>query len=93
MLLFQSSKESEKIGEYLDLGRKLKLCNMKETFVPHIIGAQGIVRKRLNELEIMGRIHPDYSIVDNSWNTKSVERDLISLNIQRRPPDIIRVNI
>ena len=39
-------KESEKKDKYLDLDRELKkLCNMKITIIPIVIGALGTVTK------------------------------------------------
>ena len=54
-------KESEKIGENLNLTRELKrLCNMKVTVIPILVRALGAVTKvlerRLKQLEIRGRI-------------------------------------
>ena len=41
-------KESEKMDRYLDLARELKkMWNMKVAFIPIVIGALGIVTKRL----------------------------------------------
>ena len=61
-------KESEKRGKYLDLSWELrKLCNMKETVIPIIIGTLGTVTKglqrELEKLEIRGRIETILSIV------------------------------
>ena len=54
-------KESEKKDKYLDLARELKkLWNMKVMIVPIVIGALGIITKRLlkglEDLEIGGRV-------------------------------------
>ena len=50
-------KESEKNDKYLDLARELKkLRNMKVTIIPIVIGAFGTVTKRLEDLEITGRV-------------------------------------
>ena len=54
-------KESEKKDKYLDLARELgKLCNMKVTVVPIVIGALGTIAKGLlkglEDLEIGGRV-------------------------------------
>ena len=53
-------KESEK-DKYLDLARELKkLCNMKVTIVPNVIGALGTVTKGflkgLEDLKVGGRL-------------------------------------
>ena len=49
-------KECEKKDKYLDFARELKLCNMKVSVVPIVIGAFGIVTKGLlkglEELEV-----------------------------------------
>ena len=50
-------KEKEKNDKYLDLTRELKkLLNMKVTVIPIVIGALGTVTKRLEDLEIRGRV-------------------------------------
>ena len=54
-------KESEKKDKYLDLARELKkLWNIKLMFISIVIGALGIVTKRLikglEDLEIRGRV-------------------------------------
>ena len=54
-------KESEKKDKYVDLARELKkLCNMKVTIIPIVIGALGTVNKGLvqglEDLEIRGRV-------------------------------------
>ena len=54
-------KESEKKDKYLDLARELKkLCNMKVTIVPIVIGALGTITKGLlkglEDLEVGGRV-------------------------------------
>ena len=50
-------KENEKIGKYLDLARELKkLWNMKVIVIPIVVGALGTVPKKLENLEIRGRI-------------------------------------
>ena len=54
-------KECEKKDKYLDLARELKkLCNMKVTIVPIVIGALGTVTKGLlkglEDLEVGGRV-------------------------------------
>ena len=54
-------KEWEKKDNYLELARELKkLWNMKETFIPIVIGALGTVTKGLlkglEDLEIRGRV-------------------------------------
>ena len=54
-------KESEKKDKYLDLAREVKkLLNMKETFIPIVIGVLGTVTegllKRLEDLEKRGRV-------------------------------------
>ena len=53
-------KQREKIDKYMDLTRELKkLCNMRMTVIPILIGALGIIlkglEKRLEEFEIRGR--------------------------------------
>ena len=54
-------KECEKKDKYLDLARELKkLCNMKVSIVPILIGALGTVTegllKGLEDLEVGGRV-------------------------------------
>ena len=54
-------KETEKKDKYLDLARELKkLCNMKVTIIPIVIGAFGTVTKGLlkglEDLKIRGRV-------------------------------------
>ena len=54
-------KECEKKDKDLDLARDLKkLCNMKVTIIPSVIGAFGTVTKRLlkglEDLEVEGRV-------------------------------------
>ena len=54
-------KEGEKKDKYLDLARELKkLCNMKVTIVPTVIGALGTITKGLlkglEDLEVGGRV-------------------------------------
>ena len=54
-------KDSEKVNKYLNLAREQKLSwNMKLMMILTVIGALGMVpkglRKRLEELEISGRI-------------------------------------
>ena len=54
-------KECEKKDKYPDLARELnKLCNMKVTIIPIVIGAFGTVTKRLlkelEDLEVGGRM-------------------------------------
>ena len=54
-------KECENKDEYLDLARELKkLWNVKVTIIPIVIGAFGIVTKRLlkglEDLEVDGRV-------------------------------------
>ena len=54
-------KESEKRGNYLNLAKELKkLWKMKVTVIPMVIGALGIVTKRLvkrlEDLEIRGQV-------------------------------------
>ena len=62
-------KESEKINEYLDLARELKmLWNMRVTVIPMVVGALGTVAKSLekelrnwkSEKELR---YPDHKIV------------------------------
>ena len=54
-------KECEKRDKYLDLARELKkLCNMKVTIIPIVVGAFGTVTKRLLKgleyWEVSGRV-------------------------------------
>ena len=54
-------KENEKKDKYLDFARELKkLCNMKVTFIPIVIGAFGTVTKGLvqglADSEIKGQV-------------------------------------
>ena len=54
-------KECEMKDKYLDLARELKkLCNMKVTIIPIVIGALGTVTKELvpglEDLEIIGPV-------------------------------------
>ena len=55
-------KENEKIDKYLNLARELrKLWNMRVTVIPGEVGSLGTVpkelKRRLEELEIIGRIN------------------------------------
>ena len=53
------SKETEKLSKYKDLETEVtKMWQMKTTVIPVIIGALGLVRKRMNELvsKIPGKI-------------------------------------
>ncbi len=54
-------KESEKKDMYIDLARELKkLCNMRVTIVPIVIGSLGTITKGLlkglEDLEVGGRV-------------------------------------
>ena len=50
-------KESEKKNKYLDFARQLnELWNMNETFIPILISVFGTVTRRLEDLEISGRL-------------------------------------
>ena len=54
-----ASKETEKLSKYKDLETEVtKMWQMKTTVIPVIIGAPGLVRKRMNELvsKIPGKI-------------------------------------
>ena len=54
-----ASKETEKLSKYKDLEIEVtKMWQMKTTVIPVIIGALGLVRKRMNELvsKIPGKI-------------------------------------
>ena len=53
-------KEGEKLGKYLDFGRKVKkLWNMTVTVIPIVVGASGTIlkalKKRMVELEMRGK--------------------------------------
>ena len=55
------NKSNERRNKFLDLARELKkLCNMKVTVVPIVIGALGTICKgllrRLEDLKIEGRV-------------------------------------
>ena len=56
-----NQKDCEKKDKYLDLARELKkLCNMKVTIIPIVIGAFGTITKGLlkglKDLEVGGRV-------------------------------------
>ena len=85
-------KESEKKDKYLDLARELKkLCNMKVTIVPIVIGALGTVTKGLLKgLEDLGswrtgRDYPNYSIAVDGQNTATSPGDLRRLAVTQTP--------
>ena len=82
-------KESEKKDKYLDLARELnQLWNMKETFIPIVIGALRTVAKGLvlgqEELEIRGRVE----IIQTDEIVKKTEKspgDLRRLVVSQTP--------
>ena len=78
-------KESEKRNKSLDLARKpRKLCNIKVTVIPLVIGALGTVPKDLErgmeELEIRRRI-------------KTMQTVEIGLNTEKSPGDLRRLAV
>ena len=57
-----ANKETEKLSKYKDLEIEVnKMWNMKTTTVPVIVGALGLIRKRMNDhvSKIPGRICMD----------------------------------
>ena len=81
-------KESEKKDKYLDLARELKkLCNMKVTIMPIVIGAFVTVTKGTGTLG--GRRtsgdQPNYNIIEIGQNTEKSLGDLRRLAITQTP--------
>ena len=81
-------KENEKKDKYLDLARELKkLWNMKETFIPIVVGALGTITeellKRLEDLEIRGRVKTMQStaLLRSARSVQETWRDLLSLKL------------
>ena len=85
-------KECEKKDKYLDFARELKkLWNMQVTIIPIVIGAFGIVTKRLlkgqKDLESWRTSgdHPNYNIIENGQNTEKSPGDLRRLAVTQTP--------
>ena len=67
------------------LGIEKKLWNMKVIIIPVVIGAFGTVTKGLlnglEDLEVGGLVHPNYSITKNGQNTEKSPGDLMRLSV------------
>ena len=83
-------KEYEKYDKYLDLTRELKtIWNMKVIIILTVIGAFGVVAKgllkKLEDLEVGGRVETIYSIIENGQNTEKSPEDLRRLAVTQTP--------
>ena len=72
--------ESEKKDKYQDIAwESKKIWNMKVTIMPLVIRAFGTVTKGslkgLEDLEVAGRDHPNYGIIENGQNTEKSHGD------------------
>ena len=84
------NKESGMGGKYLGLGREFRrLWNLRVSVIRIVIGAVETVPKSLErgleELEIGGRIDPNYSIVEIGQNTEKCPVDLTRLVVTHIP--------